>query len=97
MPDTLLLFVTLDNANWPLAACRWVRYTANGCATGSIHGTRATTPEDAAIHFTASRRDRDREYRRGVRYRLVSPDTWRSVRACVLGECTHQTTDRPAA
>jgi hypothetical protein len=91
MPSPLLLTVTLDGVNHPLAACRWVRYEPNGCATGSLLGD-----ETAATTFTRARRDREREHRRGVRYRLVSPDQWRdTVRACLLGECTHQT--RPAA
>ncbi|MGW3072330.1 hypothetical protein [Kitasatospora sp. NPDC001132] len=93
----LLLFVTLDGTNWPLAACRWVRYDPDGCATGSDSGTVATSPEAAAAEFEPVRWDREREHRRGVRYRLVSPDEWRdTVRACLLGECAHQTT-RPAA
>ncbi|MFJ6616651.1 hypothetical protein ACIQOW_03580 [Kitasatospora sp. NPDC091335] len=96
MSSPLLLTVTLDGVNHPLAACRWVRYAPNGCATGSMLGDEATSPETAATTFTSTRRDREREHRRGVRYRLVSPDQWHAtVRACLLGECAHHT--RPAA
>ncbi|GAA1160772.1 hypothetical protein F4556_005207 [Kitasatospora gansuensis] len=91
MPTTPLLFVTLDGVNWPLVSCRWVRYLPNGCATGSSYGTSATDAAAAAAHFTPAARDRAREHRRGVIYRLVSPDEWTAtVRACLLGECTHQ-------
>jgi hypothetical protein len=84
-----LLFVTLDGVNHPLAACRWIRYTPNGCATGSHHGDAFTTPEAAATHWTPNQRDRQREARRGIRYRLVSPDQWQTVKPCLLGECNH--------
>jgi hypothetical protein len=88
----LLLFVTLDGTNYPLASCRWVRYAPNGCATGSHYGDAFTSPEAAAAHFTPGRRDREREHTRGVRYRLVSPDEWRdTVKPCLLDECSHQT------
>ncbi|GAA2838218.1 hypothetical protein RMN57_13020 [Kitasatospora sp. CM 4170] len=95
----LLLFVVIDGVNHPLAACRWVRYEPNGCATGSALGTTATSPEQAAAEFEPVRRNREREHRRGVRYRLVSPDQWRdTVKPCLLGECNHVTqTTRPAA
>ncbi|MFE6500729.1 hypothetical protein [Kitasatospora sp. NPDC057738] len=98
MTGPLLLTVTLNGINHPLAACRWVRYEPNGCATGSLLGDEATSPESAAATFTTVRRDRERAHRRGVRYRLVSPDEWRdTVRACLLGECTHRTATQPAA
>ncbi|RPE34961.1 hypothetical protein [Kitasatospora cineracea] len=91
MTTPLLLFVTLDGVNHPLASCRWVRYDPNGCATGSAPGTTAVDADTAATHFTSTRRDRAREHRRGVRYRLVALEEWREhVKPCLLGECTHQ-------
>ncbi|MGA5819705.1 hypothetical protein ACPC54_17825 [Kitasatospora sp. NPDC094028] len=93
MPDTLLLTVTLDGVNHPLAACRWVRYEPNGCATGSLLGDEATSPEAAAARCEPVRRERERDHRRGVRYRLVTPADWQaSVKPCLLGECDHHTT-----
>lgn len=91
MPEPLLLFVTLNGVNYPLASCRWVRFAPNGCATGSAYGTTATDADGAAAHFTRNRRDRQREHNRGVRYQLVAIDEWREhVKPCLLGECTHQ-------
>lgn len=97
MTSPLLLTVTLDGVNHPLAACRWVRYEPNGCATGSLLGDEVTNPDAAATTFTPARRDREREHRRGVRYRLVAPAVWRdTVKACLLGECNH-VAGQPAA
>lgn len=86
----LQLTVTLGGTNYPLASCRWVRTAPNGCATGSLLGDAVTTPEAAAAEFTPSRRDREREHRRGVRYRLTTPAEWDALKPCLLGECTHQ-------
>lgn len=99
MTSPLLLTVTLDGTVHTLASCRWVRYDPNGCATSSLPGDTATSPEAAATRITPVRRDREREHRRGVRYRLVSPDQWRdTVKPCLLGECAHaRQATQPAA
>jgi hypothetical protein len=90
MPTTpLLLFVTLNGVNYPLASCRWVRFAPNGCALGSHHGDAFTNPTAAATYWTTNQRDRDREQRRGVRYRLLTPQQWQTVKPCLTGECRH--------
>jgi hypothetical protein len=85
----LLLTVTLDGTTYPLAACRWVRLAANGCAIGSLLGDTVTTPEQAAAEFTPNRRDRDREHRRGIHYQLATPAQWHELKPCLIGECGH--------
>lgn len=89
MPTTLQLTVTLDGTNYPLSSCRWIRTTPNGCATGSLLGDAVTTPEAAAAEFTPNRRDREREHKRGIRYRLITPDEWTAVKPCLTGDCQH--------
>ena len=89
MTSPLLLTVTLNGTSYPLAACRWVRHTPNGCATGSLLGDEATSAEAAAAEFEPVRRNRERDHRRGVRYRLVNPDQWAYIKPCLLGECSH--------
>lgn len=86
----LQLTVTLEGVNHPLAACRWIRLAPNKCATGSLLGDAVTTPEAAAAEFTPNRRDREREHRRGIRYQLATPHQWAELKACLVGECTHQ-------
>lgn len=85
----LLLFITLNGTNHPLAACRWLRVGPDGCVTGHLPGDTVTSPAAAAAVFTHSQRDRLREAKRGIRYRLVTPDQWQAAKPCLLGDCTH--------
>jgi hypothetical protein len=85
------LLVELDGQAVPLADLFWVRYTPDGCATGSLHGDMASSEEQAHTEFTPRRRDRERETRQGYRHELVTKDTWdREVRPCISGKCTHR-------
>lgn len=90
MPEPLLLFVTLNGVNYPLASCRWLRIAPSGCVTDQLPGDAVTNPAAAAAAFTRNRRDRQREHNRGVRYQLADPEQWRIARYCLTGDCTHQ-------
>ena len=84
------LLVEINGCTVPLEDCFWVRYEPNGCASGSTHGSEATSTEQAHQRFTATRRERDREQRAGYRHELVTHGTWdTSVKPCLLGKCGH--------
>lgn len=85
----LQLTVTLNGTNYPLSSCRWIRTTPGGHATHQLRGDAVTTPEAAAAEFTPGRRDREREHRRGIRYRLITPDQWTETKPCLTGDCQH--------
>lgn len=81
-----------------LRDCFWVRYEPSGCASGSLLGEFAATPEQAHQEFTSRKRDREREIRRGYRHELVDRDEWdATVKACLLGKCQHRQTTKGGA
>ncbi|MGY0062764.1 hypothetical protein ACWY4P_40565 [Streptomyces sp. LZ34] len=91
MPD---LLVQIDDKTLPLAACFWVRFDANGCATGSVRPTSAlrtlATAEQAQEWAIPHKRDRDRENKQGVRYELLTHKQWDTqAKPCLLGKCKH--------
>lgn len=86
------LLVELDGQTFPLAALFWVRYTPDGCATGSLTGDMAASAEQAHREFTSRQRDRDRESRQGYRHELVTQKQWKAtVQPCFHRTCEHTT------
>ena len=88
MPE---LLVQLDGQTVPLQCCRWVQFTADGCAIASLLGDCAVDADAAHREFTPRQRDRDRQTRQGHQVELLTRDQWKQrAEACLLGGCQHR-------
>ncbi|GAA2929371.1 hypothetical protein [Streptomyces enissocaesilis] len=89
------LMVQIDGQAVPLADCFWVRATANGCAVGSIRPDLGddliATPQQAQREWSATKRQREVDARRGMQHLLLTHEQWKTqAEPCFRGQCQHR-------
>jgi len=87
------LMVELDGATVPLDDCEYVLWNPCGCPRGvTICRYGVVSEEDAWRSFFPTKRERDRERKRGLRMELMTHERWVAevMPLMRLRECPHQ-------
>jgi hypothetical protein len=72
----------------PMAGLFWIFRDRDGCATGSMHGAMAGSPDQAFAEHYDTARERKAAKAKGVTVELVNRENW--PEACMTGKCGHR-------